>query len=72
MLCSGLVPTTAGIEREAFEANFEQVPQPFTPEERKEWLKGLKGVAVSSDAFVSINHHLYTPLIKAIVSSNRK
>lgn len=53
MLCSGLVPA-AGIEREAFEANFEEVPKPFTLEEREEWLKGLKDVAVSSDAFVCI------------------
>lgn len=52
LLCSGLVPE-AGIEREDFEAHFDegQVPQPFSVEERKEWLSKLEGVAVSSDAF---------------------
>ncbi|KAF1997191.1 AICARFT/IMPCHase bienzyme [Amniculicola lignicola CBS 123094] len=52
LLCSGLVPES-GIERDDFEAHFEegQVPQPFSPEERKEWLGKLEGVAVSSDAF---------------------
>ncbi|KAJ4369919.1 bifunctional phosphoribosylaminoimidazolecarboxamide formyltransferase/IMP cyclohydrolase [Neocucurbitaria cava] len=52
LLCSGLVPES-GIEREDFEAHFEegQVPQPFTAEERKEWLSKMEGVAVSSDAF---------------------
>ena len=52
LLCSGLSPDE-GIEREDFESYFEEgkVPQPFTAEERKEWLGKLKGVAVSSDAF---------------------
>lgn len=52
LLCSGLVPES-GIERDDFEANFDEgeVPQPFTAEERKEWLSKLEGVAVSSDAF---------------------
>lgn len=53
MLCSGLVPGVGDSEREAFENNFEQVPQPFTEEERKTWLSTLTNVAVSSDAFVS-------------------
>jgi phosphoribosylaminoimidazolecarboxamide formyltransferase/IMP cyclohydrolase len=52
LLCSGLVPDS-GPEREDFESHFEegQVPQVFTPEERKAWLQKLDGVAVSSDAF---------------------
>ncbi|CAI6328409.1 unnamed protein product [Periconia digitata] len=52
LLCSGLVPDS-GIERDDFEANFEEgkVPEPFTAEERKEWLEKLQGVALSSDAF---------------------
>ncbi|KAF9701489.1 hypothetical protein EKO04_000167 [Ascochyta lentis] len=52
LLCSGLVPD-AGIEYDDFAANFEegQVPKSFTPEERKEWLSKLQGVALSSDAF---------------------
>lgn len=52
LLCSGLVPDS-GIERDDFEANFEEgkVPTPFTADERKEWLSKLQGVALSSDAF---------------------
>ena len=52
LLCSGLIPDS-GIERDDFESFFEEghVPQPFTAEERKEWLSKLEGVAVSSDAF---------------------
>ncbi|KAF9731864.1 bifunctional phosphoribosylaminoimidazolecarboxamide formyltransferase/IMP cyclohydrolase [Paraphaeosphaeria minitans] len=52
LLCSGLIPDS-GIERDDFESYFEegQVPQPFSAEERKEWLSKLTGVAVSSDAF---------------------
>jgi phosphoribosylaminoimidazolecarboxamide formyltransferase/IMP cyclohydrolase len=52
LLTSGLVPDS-GIERDDFEANFEEgkVPAVFTPEERKEWLEKLSDVAVSSDAF---------------------
>jgi phosphoribosylaminoimidazolecarboxamide formyltransferase / IMP cyclohydrolase len=52
LLCSGLVPEE-GIERQDFEANFEEVPKPFSLEERKEWIGKLTDVAVSSDAFVS-------------------
>ncbi|ORY18044.1 cytidine deaminase-like protein [Clohesyomyces aquaticus] len=52
LLCSGLVPES-GIERDDFESFFEegQVPQVFSPEERKAWLEKLQNVAVSSDAF---------------------
>ena len=56
LLASGQVPSSeeGGPEREDFERNFEQghVPEPFTAQERKEWLRKLDGVAVSSDAFV--------------------
>ncbi|KAK6432715.1 bifunctional phosphoribosylaminoimidazolecarboxamide formyltransferase/IMP cyclohydrolase, partial [Oleoguttula sp. CCFEE 5521] len=34
-----------------YERNFEEVPEPFSAEERKEWLGKLGEVAVSSDAF---------------------
>ncbi|ERF74140.1 Bifunctional purine biosynthesis protein ADE17 [Endocarpon pusillum Z07020] len=51
MLCSGQVPRTSGIEKEAFENNFEEVPQPFTEQEREAWLSKLSEVALSSDAF---------------------
>ena len=53
MLCSGQVPRTSGIEKELFESQFEEVPQPFGQEERDAWLSKLSEVAVSSDAFVS-------------------
>lgn len=52
MLCSGQIPRSE-MEREDYERNFEQVPAPFTAEEREAWLKELKNVVVSSDAFVS-------------------
>jgi len=53
LLCSGLVPSDKGPEQEDFESKFEEVPKPFTSEERKEWLLKMKdaGVVVSSDAF---------------------
>lgn len=51
LLVSGQLPKD-GAEREAFEAVFEQVPPAFTPEEREAWMKQLKDVCVSSDAFV--------------------
>lgn len=50
-LCRSEVPDS-GIERDEFNANFEEVPQLFTAEERQQWLKQLDNVAVSSDAFV--------------------
>ncbi len=50
LLCSGLVPEE-GIEREDWEHAFEEVPKIFSQEERRDWLKQLKDVAVSSDAF---------------------
>lgn len=60
LLCSGQVPES-GVEREDFEANFEagEAPAPFTREEREEWLKGLKDVAVSSDAFFPFSDNVY-------------
>lgn len=51
MLCSGQVPKNE-IEKADYERVFEEVPAPFTPEEREEWAKKLSEVAVSSDAFV--------------------
>ncbi|KAL9063716.1 MAG: hypothetical protein Q9157_008122 [Trypethelium eluteriae] len=50
MLCSGVIPQS-GIEKEDYERNFEEVPQPFSQEEREAWLAELKDVALSSDAF---------------------
>ena len=53
MLCSGQVPPHSKFEVEDYERNFEEVPQPFSREERASWLDRLSEVAVSSDAFVS-------------------
>ncbi|KAL8782629.1 MAG: hypothetical protein Q9213_005216 [Squamulea squamosa] len=50
MLCSGTLPKS-DIEKQDYEKNFEEVPRPFTNEEREKWLSRLTGVAVSSDAF---------------------
>ena len=38
-------------ELEAWEANFSEVPRRLTAEEKRGWLDGLRGVALSSDAF---------------------
>jgi phosphoribosylaminoimidazolecarboxamide formyltransferase/IMP cyclohydrolase len=51
LLVSGQLPK-AGPEREDYEGFFEEVPAPFTDDERKEWLDKLNEVSVSSDAFV--------------------
>jgi phosphoribosylaminoimidazolecarboxamide formyltransferase/IMP cyclohydrolase len=56
MLCSGQVPPKSEFEVQDYEKNFEEVPTPFTAEEREQWLEKLSEVALSSDAFVS--HHL--------------
>jgi phosphoribosylaminoimidazolecarboxamide formyltransferase/IMP cyclohydrolase len=53
MLCSGQVPPKTEFETEDYEKNFEEVPKPFTTEEREAWLEKLGEVAISSDAFVS-------------------
>jgi len=53
LLVSGELPKD-GPEREGYEAFFEEVPAPFTQQERDEWLSKLQEVAVSSDAFVSV------------------
>ena len=38
-------------ELRAWEANFREVPERLSAEEKREWLDHLKGVALSSDAF---------------------
>lgn len=62
LLVSGQLPKD-GAEREAFEGVFEQVPPAFTAEEREAWMKQLKNVCVSSDAFVSFFLSKYSHLI---------
>ncbi|XP_065053193.1 bifunctional purine biosynthesis protein ATIC-like [Rhopilema esculentum] len=39
------------MDKETWESAFEVIPEQLTQEERKDWLKKLKGVALSSDAF---------------------
>ncbi|KAI9818125.1 MAG: bifunctional phosphoribosylaminoimidazolecarboxamide formyltransferase/IMP cyclohydrolase [Pycnora praestabilis] len=50
LLCSGQIPIL-DLEKQDYERNFDEVPRPFTNEEREAWLKKLGEVAVSSDAF---------------------
>lgn len=60
MFCSGRAPPKEEAERENYENNFEEVPTPFTLEEREKWLERLGEVAVSSDAFVSaLKSHIF-------------
>ena len=51
LLCSNQLPRNEA-EKVEYERVFEEVPAPFTQEERDSWLSQLTGVAVSSDAFV--------------------
>lgn len=51
LLCSGQTPRNDA-EKAEYERVFEEVPKPFTEEERNSWLQQLTGVSVSSDAFV--------------------
>lgn len=51
LLCSGQTPRNE-VEKADYERVFEEVPVPFTQEERESWLQKLSEVAVSSDAFV--------------------
>lgn len=39
------------MDREIFNAMYEEVPVEFTESEKRMWLNNLKGVAVGSDAF---------------------
>ncbi len=39
-------------EQQIIESTLEEVPPSFTPEERSNWLSNLKGVTLSSDAFM--------------------
>lgn len=51
LLCSGQTPRNDA-EKVEYERVFEEVPAPFTQEERDAWLSQLSEVAISSDAFV--------------------
>lgn len=54
LFVTGLVPKKeeGNLERELYEAVFEEVPEEFTQQEKDEWSAKLTEVAVSSDAFV--------------------
>ena len=43
--------TLSAAERRSWERSFSRVPEPLSDEEKREWLAGLKGVALSSDAY---------------------
>ncbi|KAL2108413.1 hypothetical protein VUR80DRAFT_3837 [Thermomyces stellatus] len=58
LLVSGQIPKE-GAEKEGFEAVFEEVPAPFTEEEKREWLDKLTDVAVSSDAFFPFTDNVF-------------
>ncbi len=57
LLTSGQTPRN-DVEKAEYERVFEEVPKPFTQEERESWLEQLSEVAVSSDAFVSLSNRL--------------
>lgn len=58
LFVSGNIPTE-GPEKEEYESKFVEVPEPFTPQERKEWTDKLQDVAVSSDAFFPFPDNVY-------------
>ena len=43
--------TLSAAERRSWERSFSRVPEPLSGEEKREWLAGLKEVALSSDAY---------------------
>ncbi len=45
-------------ELKAWESNFAEVPQRLTPREKRDWLDGLRGVALSSDAYFPFRDNL--------------
>ena len=57
-MCNGLVPQS-GPERDDFESQFDEVPTPFSKEERESWLKKIGEIAVSSDAFFPFSDNVY-------------
>lgn len=69
LLVTGQIPEE-GKEKEMFEAVFDEVPAPFSKQERKEWMAQLKDVCCSSDAFVSILSYIYTNIIPTFFISS--
>ncbi|CAI4620893.1 BAQ_1a_G0035150.mRNA.1.CDS.1 [Saccharomyces cerevisiae] len=48
-----------GPEKVDYESKFEEVPEPFTKEERLQWLSKLNNVSLSSDAFFPFPDNVY-------------
>lgn len=48
-----------GPEKVDYESKFEEVPEPFTKEERLKWLSKLNNVSLSSDAFFPFPDNVY-------------
>ncbi|CAG8521848.1 6838_t:CDS:10 [Acaulospora morrowiae] len=48
-----------GIERTSWESHFNTIPEPLTPEERKQHLSTLTDVALSSDAFFPFSDNIH-------------
>lgn len=46
-------------EKSEYEANFEEVPEPLTEKEYKDWLSKLNNVSLSSDAFFPFTDNVY-------------
>ncbi|KAI8641721.1 phosphoribosylaminoimidazolecarboxamide formyltransferase/IMP cyclohydrolase [Parasitella parasitica] len=48
-----------GVELEAWEGNFNNIPLLLTAEERKEWMSKLENTVISSDAFFPFSDNIY-------------
>lgn len=55
---SNQIPTEEP-EKSEYESKFAEIPEPLTAEERKDWLKKLDNVALSSDAFFPFPDNVY-------------
>lgn len=58
LFVTGQIPTE-GPELEDYRSKFETVPEPFTAQERRDWLDKLDNVALSSDAFFPFSDNVY-------------
>lgn len=58
LFVTGQIPTEEP-EKSEYESKFEEIPAPFTAEERKEWSSKLTNVSLSSDAFFPFPDNVY-------------
>lgn len=58
LLVTGQIPTEEP-EKSEYESKFEEIPAPFTEQERKEWSSKLTNVSLSSDAFFPFPDNVY-------------